>query len=180
MTLYDKAVKCVDDAFQDKQKRHFERTVYWMEKFYPAYTTAHRIAAYSHDIERGIMKERDRQYLNKDFIRQHEEDRARLMAEFLKKEGADDDIIDKVKHLISRHEEGGDEEQNALKDADSVSYFETNAEMFVRKRAEQDGYEKVKGKLDWMFDRITSSAAKDAARANYEKWRKELDVAFKH
>lgn len=175
MTLYNKTVKFVDDAFQGKQKRHFERAVYWMEKLYPTFTEAHRIAAYSHNIERGIMKERERQYTNKDFIRQHEEDGAMIMSEFLKKEGADDVTITKVAHLISRHEEGGDEEQNALKDADSVSYFETNAEMFVRERAKTDGYEKVKEKIDWMFDRITSPVAKEAARANYEKWSRELE-----
>lgn len=36
--------------------------------------------------------------------------------------------------MISRHEEGGDDAQNALMDADSVSFFETNVENFVRKK----------------------------------------------
>ncbi len=76
---------------------------------------------------------------------------------------------------MSKHEFGGDAEQDALMDADSVSYFETNAEMFVRERAKAEGYEKIKGKLDWMFDRIKSKKAKDAARGNYEKWIGELN-----
>ena len=59
-----------------------------------------------------------------------------------------------------------------------VSYFETNAEMFVRERAKVDGYKKVKDKLDWMFNRISSEIARDAARPNYKKWRKELDSKF--
>ncbi len=173
--LYNKTVKFVNDAFEGKNVKHFERTVYWFEKFYPNFTEAHKVAAYSHDIERGIMKERDRDYLNQDFLKQHMEDGARIMGDFLKKEGANDEIIQKVKHLISKHEVGGDAEQNALMDADSVSYFETHAEMFVIKRVLEDGYEKVKGKLDWMFDRISSEDRKSFAHENYTKWSKVLD-----
>lgn len=175
MNLYDKTIRFVNEAFEGKNIAHFERTVYWFERFYPQFTEAHRIAAYSHDIERGVMKERDRDYLNPDFLKQHMEDGARIMGEFLEKEGAEQNLIQKVKHLISKHEVGGDVEQNALMDADSVSYFETNAEMFVKKRVLEDGYEKVKGKLDWMYSRISSPIAKEAARANYEKWSRELE-----
>jgi len=146
-----------------------------MEQFYPDFTEAHRIAAYSHDIERGIMKERDRDYLNRDFLKQHMEDGARIMSDFLKKEGADNETIEKVKHLIKNHEIGGDNEQNALMDADSVSFFETNAEMFVKDRVKEDGYEKIKGKLDWMFNRISTEEHRKFARDNYLKWSKALN-----
>jgi len=175
MDLYNKTVGFVNNAFEGKNVKHFERTVYWFEKFYPAFTEAHRVVAYSHDIERGIMKERDRDYLNQDFLKQHMEDGAWIMGDFLKKEGARDDVIQKVKHLIGKHEVGGDTEQNALMDADSVSYFETNVEMFVTKGVLEDGYEKVKGKLDWMFNRISSKEHKIFARENYEKWSKTLE-----
>ena len=97
------------------------------------------------------------------------------MAEFLKSQGADEAIINTVVHLIGRHEVGGDAEQNALMDADSVSYFETNAEMFVTERAARDGYQKVKEKIDWMFNRISSEKHKEFARENYEKWSKALE-----
>lgn len=175
--LYAKTVKFVNDSFNGKNVRHFERTVFWFEKFVPNFTEAHKIAAYAHDIERGIMKERDRDYLNRDFLIQHMEDGARIMGDFLKKEGADDIFIEKVKHLIRGHEIGGDEEQNALMDADSVSYFETNAEMFVKVRVKEDGYEKVKGKIDWMFNRISTEEHKKFARENYIKWSKVLDLS---
>ena len=111
-----------------------------------------------------------------DILKRHQEDGAEIMGEFLEKNGADKETINKVKHLISRHELGGDAEQNALMDADSVSYFETNAEMFVTKRALTDGYEKVKGKINWMFNRISSEERKKFARENYEKWSKVLEM----
>jgi hypothetical protein len=72
---------------------------------------------------------------------------------------------------------GGDESQNALMDADSVSFLETNAESFVTKKILTEGYEKVKSKLDWMYNRIHSENAKKEAQKNYEYWSAELEKA---
>lgn len=178
MDILKKTIDYVDHSFGGKQKAHFERTVYWLEKFLPNFTEAHGVAAYAHDIERAFRDEdtaAPKDYLDKDFLRYHQEKGAELMKVFLTKEGQSEDFIHTVAHLISRHEEGGDEEQNALKDADSVSFFETNAEMFVRKKAPLEGYEKVKSKLDWMFNRISSEKAKDVAQPNYDTWIAQLE-----
>ncbi len=178
MTTYNKTIAFVDNAYQGKQKPHFERTVYWLEKFLPECTEAHRVAAYSHDIERAFRDEDTKvpkDYLDKDFLRYHQERGGEIMKEFLLEEGLDQDFIDKVVHLIYRHEEGGDVEQNAIMDADSVSFFETNAEMFVNKKAPVEGYEKVKSKLDWMFERIVSQRAENEAKENYERLIGELE-----
>ncbi len=174
MSLYDKVVQFVDKSFKGR-KAHFQRTVFWLEKFLPNVTDAHRIAAYAHDIERAIKGEKDRDYLNTDILTRHQEEGAKIMQKFLTKQNADEKTIKTVENLISKHEVGGDEDQNALMDADSVSYFETNVEMFVRERAEKEGYEKIKAKLDWMFDRISLPERKEFARENYEKWSGELD-----
>lgn len=85
-------------------------------------------------------------------------------------------MIENVVHLVSRHEWGGDEDQNLLRDADSASFLETNAEGFVTRKAQVEGYEKIRKKLDWMFDRIGSEERKEHVRENYEKWSKLLDV----
>lgn len=174
MNLYDKVVEYVDNSFGSK-KPHFERAVYWIEKFIPNATEVHRISAYAHDIERGINGEKDRDYLNREFYMAHSEKGAEIIGEFLEKNGADIETINKVKHLISRHEVGGDAEQNALMDADSVSYFETNAEHFVKNRIKEDGYEKIKGKFDLMYNRISTDEHRKFAKENYDKWSKELE-----
>jgi hypothetical protein len=178
MSILEKTIKYVDESFGGKQQAHFERTMYWLERFQPHFTHAHAVAAYSHDIERAFRDKNIAQpndYLDKDFLRHHQEKGAEIMKEFLTSEGQTANFIQTVTHLIYRHEEGGDDEQNALKDADSVSFFETNAEMFVLKKAPVEGYEKVKSKLDWMFNRITSDKARTAAQSNYEKWTEELE-----
>ncbi|HEV7423911.1 MAG TPA: DUF4202 family protein [Candidatus Paceibacterota bacterium] len=174
MDLYSKVIEYVDISFGGK-KTHFERTVYWLEQILPNITDTERIAAYSHDIERAIKGETDRDYLNLEILRRHQEDGAEIIGEFLQKNGADEETINKVKHLVSKHEVGGDAEQNALMDADSISYFETNAQHFVEQRAKTEGYKKIKEKFDWMFNRISSEERKNLARKNYEKWSKELE-----
>lgn len=175
MNLYDQVVEYVNTAFKGK-KAHFERTVFWLQKFLPNITEAQKIAAYSHDIERGVSGEKDRDYLNPDFIKMHQDEGARIMGEFLLSKSADEKTIETVKHLISKHEVGGDLEQNLLMDSDSISFFETNVENFVKNRFAEDGYEKVKGKIDWMFDRISTDEHKELARENYEKWSRELEA----
>ena len=179
MDFYQKTIKFVDDSFQGKQKAHFERAVYWMLKFFPDSTEAHKIAAYSHDIERAFRdknKLAQEDYLDSKFLRSHMEGGAVIMVDFLGKEKAPQGVIDTVMHLIGAHEIGGDTEQNALMDADSVSFFETNAEMFVTKKAPVEGYESIKRKLDWMFERISNDEHRSFARPNYEKWIRELEV----
>ncbi|MBP6931499.1 MAG: DUF4202 family protein [Candidatus Pacebacteria bacterium] len=178
MDIYNKTVEYVDQSFKGKQKAHFERTVYWYEKFIPNITEAHKIAAYSHDIERAFRSENEivpENYLDQKFLKNHQEKGGKIMFDFLQKENIPEEVINKVVNLISKHEVGGDEEQNALMDADSISFFETNAEMFVNKKAPIEGHCKVKEKLDWMFNRISSSMGKEIARPNYEKWIKELE-----
>lgn len=177
MDLYNKVVKYVDESFGGK-KPHFERAVYWYSKFIPNITEAHKIAAYAHDIERAFRdknKPTPDSFLDQFYQKYHPEKGAEIIGEFLKQNVVDAEIINKVKHLVGKHEIGGDFEQNALMDADAISFFETNAQHFVEERAPVEGYEKIKEKLNWMFDRINSEEHKKLAKENYEKWSKELE-----
>jgi hypothetical protein len=135
-SLYLSVIDYVDTSY-GRHIPHFERTVFWLEKFLPSCGEAEKIAAYAHDIERAFRDETKKapeDYLNIDFLRSHEEGGAEIMRKFLTENNATDELIATVIHLISRHEEGGDATQNALMDADSVSFFETNVENFVRKK----------------------------------------------
>jgi hypothetical protein len=179
MNLFSKTVEYVDESFKGKQKSHFERTVFWIQKFLPEVTEAHKIAAYSHDIERAFRDESklaSENYLDQEFLRNHQETGAEIMSVFLGAQKAPESLIVIVQRLISKHEVGGDKEQNALMDADSVSFFETNAEMFVNKKASIEGYKNIKEKLDWMFNRISSDEHKEFAEENYKTWSKALEA----
>lgn len=176
----------MNDAFNkagdDHGIKHFERTVFWLAQFRPDADEAFRIAAYSHDIERAfripemraLEKTSNKGMRDSEVLRHHQERGAEIVAKFLRKEGASDPLVARVGHLISRHEVGGDEDQNLLKDADSLSFFENNIPHFVTKKVAELNLEKVKKKFDWMFNRITSEKAKEIARPWHEAAVKRL------
>ncbi len=180
MDILTKTIVYVDESFQGKQKSHFERAVFWIEQFISECSDAHKVAAYAHDIERAFRdksKPAPASFLDPTFLKEHQESGAQIMRNFLEKENQTEGFINSVTHLISRHEEGGDTEQNAMKDADSVSFFETTAENFVINKVKTEGYKTIKEKIDWMYDRISSEQAKQAAKPHYDKWSAILELS---
>ena len=172
-------IKCFNN---EAQLRHFDRTVYWLKQFNPTADDYLLVAAIGHDIERSqrsqeqSMSRVNKGFLDKDDLREHQQIGAKLLMDFLQKQGCDKNFIDKVGHVVSSHEIGGDSDQNLLKDADSISFLENNSATFL-KQIEQLGYEKIKEKFDWMYNRITSSEARRIAKPFYEEIIKSLDNA---
>ena len=83
--LYHSVVEYVDTSY-GRHIPHFERTVFWLEKFLPNCGEAERIAAYAHDIERAFRdktKKAPEDYLNINFLRNHQEGGAKIMRKFL-------------------------------------------------------------------------------------------------
>ncbi len=181
--LYKK-VKCfVRNAFGKRFGMvHFERTAYWIKKLEPDADEALWIAAIAHDIERAFrpsggeqtIREKETGYHHIDYLRHHQEEGAKIIESFLAQNGADQKLIDLVKMLISRHEEGGTRDQNLLKDADSISFFENNISYFLEHKIHEAGKENVVEKFKWMYQRITSKKAKKIAEPYYEKAMKDI------
>jgi len=185
--LYNETERFIVDSFNKAQKssevKHLLRTVYWLKELKPDADETLLVSAVAHDIERAfrqkdVLEKRDSAgYTDLVFLRLHEERGAEIIAAFLKQQGVDDSFIERVKMLISRHEEGGNDDQNLLKDADSVSFFETNTSLFLEKRVPEIGKEKVRQKFDWMFNKITSKKAKQLAEPFYNKAIGALEVS---
>ncbi len=156
--------------------KHFERTVYWLKQLNPDADEALCIAAFAHDTERAFrdetvnekLKSSDKGFTDVDHLTYHQNKGAEIIASYLKEQNAPHELINRVQMLISKHEVGGNDDQNLLKDADSISYFENQIELFLTKKVTEVGKEKVKAKFEWMFDRITSNRAKEIARTYYE------------
>jgi hypothetical protein len=180
--LLNKTIEYVDNSFGEK-KEHFGRTLYWVIQLKPDADEALQIAAYSHDIQRafnnqvtnGDIGKSKEGFLDKDLQKIHQNDGGKIMREFLFENEASDELVSKVSSLIEKHEMGGNEEQNILKDADSISFFECNVDLFINNLVPVLGVKKIKNKLDWMFNRITSEKAKEIARPMYEEGIKKLD-----
>lgn len=188
LPIYNQAEQFVFDSFnkidKSNQLQHFIRTVHWLKVLSPDADEALLVAAIAHDIERGfrqkdvLEKKHTVGYTDLDFLRPHEERGAEIIGDFLKHLNVDANFIERVKMLVSRHEEGGNDDQNLLKDADSVSFFENNVSLFLDKKSLEVGKEKVKQKFDWMFNRITSEKAKQIAQPFYEEAIRSLNASL--
>jgi hypothetical protein len=178
LEYYPQVEKYVIDTFTKNGDEggipHLLKTVEFVKFLKPDADEALLISAIAHDIERGFKDKkpldniRDKGFKGEDFLKFHQEEGARITAEFLRSMGAQERMIERVYMLISKHEIGGNSDQNLLKDADSMSFFETNVEHFVTKKVHEYGYEKVIEKLDWMFNRITDDSAKVFVQDKYE------------
>ena len=137
---------------------HAKRTVYWVKKLKPDSDEALLIAAVAHDIERAIYGDRQKGQDTKK-IRAHEEQSAIEIEKFLKTQNADETLIQRVKHLVICHEEGGDEEQNILNDADCLAVLEKKTKRWITE-SQVEG----KKRTDFVFGRIKSEKAKQIAK----------------
>lgn len=184
--LYKKVERFVIDTFtkagNDHGIKHFLRTAHWVKVLKPDADEALLISAIAHDIERGFrnhssydhIKKSDKGFRSNEHLNHHQNEGARIIGEYLQQIGADKKMIERVKMLVSKHELGGNDDQNLLKDADSVSFFENNVDHFVKKKVGETSKDKVKDKFDWMFNRISSKKAKKFAEPFYQKAKKEL------
>jgi hypothetical protein len=176
MKLLEETKKFVDSKFRPDQLPHFDRTLYWVKKLKPDADEALQIAAYSHDILRGFgIAYFQLKHLGiQGFYEHHQKEGAKIMIKFLKTKTDDKKLIKRVGYLVGNHEFGGDDAANLLKDADSISFFEKNAERFISK-IDDYGYDFMKDKFNFMFNRITSEKAKKIARPMYEDAMSKLE-----
>jgi hypothetical protein len=186
--LYEKVEKHVSRLFEQAGKEpvlfHSRRTVFWLLKLKPDADQALKIAALAHDIERVsppppleyMVADSSKGWLDPEFLRLHSIKGSEIIEKLLNRLAVEPEIIEKIKFLVAGHEFAGTCEQNVLKDADSVSFFENNVEEFLQIKAKKFGKEKVRAKLKWMYNRITSEKAKRTAAPWYELAMKQLDI----
>jgi len=176
--MLDKIKQFVSESFgrgiNEKGMKHFERTIYWVKQLKPNADEPILIAAYAHDIARAFRKKnseetfKDKEFNDSGILKEHQEEGAQIITEFLKREDYNENLINRVYNMIRYHEEGGDEESNLIKDADSISYLEINAIKHI-KLVYIFGKDKIKNKIDWMYNRISSQKAKLLAGSYYKK-----------
>ena len=179
--FYNKAERFVIKSFYESKNersvRHFKRTVFWVKKLRPDADDALLVAAIAHDVERAfrgrdvhekIRKSREG-LTGKDHLRYHEEKSADIICNFLSGQGAGAALVERVRMLVSRHEEGGNDDQNLLMDADSISFFENNVSHFLKTKTVEFGKKKIRKKFDWMYERIKSEKARVVSKSWYEK-----------
>ena len=137
---------------------HGEDTLNILLRLYPEADLALQIAALGHDIERAYPLEiriKREDFPDYDlFKRAHSENSARLLGCLLKKAGINGSTLKKVIELVRLHEFGGTPEADILKDADSLSFFNTNLIFYMEREAEKE----VRRRAMWGLKRLSPRA----------------------
>jgi hypothetical protein len=163
--------------------RHLVRTLDWLLELDPGASEAARLAALTHDMERhvpggpaqdlAVWPDEDREYR-----RRHSERSARIVADWLRSEGADESLVSEVERLILAHETGGAADEDLLQAADSLSFLETNRELVVGWFSSgRCSRERAKAQAEWMYARIRPEGARALARPLYEEAIRAVDRA---
>ncbi|MFB6213104.1 MAG: DUF4202 family protein [Candidatus Nanohaloarchaea archaeon] len=191
MTGYFSKVKqFVDEEFRKAGRpdhlEHLARTVHWIKQLEPDATDALKIAGYAHDMEHAERWQQEdksdnadrhekKNFTDPDRLESHQERSAEIVASFLEDSGAPRELVEKVRELVRKHEEGGTPEQDILKDADSLSFFECNVDIFLDATGKVFRKQDVREKYDWMFKRISSEEAREIAEPWYREAIEKLE-----
>ena len=131
--------------------KHARDTLKWLLVLKPSADRILRIAALSHDIERAITPWKNITGIHtKKFRKKHAERSSRIMKKILKKYNFNKFNIERVTSLILKHEVGRNEEQNLIKDADSLSNFQWCDDFFKTRELEE-----IKLILKEMYERMS-------------------------
>lgn len=152
--LKEKILSILAKSPVEEDEVHAKLVLTWMLKIKPDADVAMQIAALSHDIDRAMSRISESQLKIDDYNKYKEEHALRsadFVSEILKKESYPEEIIKKVSYLVSKHETGGDEESDILKDADSLAYFEYNIPFYLKR----NGIERTMEKIKFMYTRLS-------------------------
>jgi len=165
-----------------KDKNHLLAMEKWIKVVYPPADDALIIAAVAHDLERafpleeGEEKPERKGWEDENYREWHRKRSARYTEGFLLNNNADQGLVSKIKMLIETHGLGGDEERDALNDADSISFLENSAEMVGDSLEKGRTIEEIHDKFDIMYNRISSQENKQMAQRYYEEVIQKLET----
>jgi hypothetical protein len=146
---------------------HLIRALEWVDRLSPNAREAVRLATLTHDMERAFpgpdspaMSSLD----DPEYERLHCERSARIVCDWLRKNGAGEELIRDVEELVLAHETGGTDEADLVQAADRLSFLETNIDLFLGfVRSGRFSIEDVRTKFEHSYYRIRVPDAKALA-----------------
>ena len=164
---------------------HLRRTVHWVRVLDPDASPALLLASLTHDVERlfaapdAPVFDARKGPADPDYVRRHSQRSARLVGDWLREQGADENLIAETTALIAAHEDGGWPAADLLQAADSLSFLETNVDRFIQRiptRQNHLGPAEVRAHFRHTLDRIRLPAARDLARPLFDAANAKLDA----
>ncbi len=153
---------------------HLVRTLHWLLEVEPAAGEALRVAALTHDMERhfpgGPQADLERPADEPEYRSAHSERSAHIVADWLRKEEVERELVERTEELIRLHEVGGTPEADLLQAADSLSFLEVNDGLVAGwVREGRCSPERGREQHRWMFERIRVPAARTLAEPLLER-----------
>jgi hypothetical protein len=161
-------------------RHHLLKALEWLDRVAPDSSEAVRLATLTHDMERafpGPDQPIIKTLSDPEYERAHSVRSARIVGAWLREQGADEALVAEVERLIVAHEFGGWPEADLVQAADSLSFLETNIELFLGfVRSGRHPAHEVRKKFNQMFERIQVPRLKVLAQPLVDSARRQLDV----
>jgi hypothetical protein len=157
---------------------HLLASLRWLDRIAPGATEAMRLATLLHDMERafpGSDQPIQESFRDASYYAAHAARSARIVGAWLRENGADDSLASEVERLVTAHEVGGWAEADLVQAADSLSFLETNVELFLNMiRTGKRSPAEVKFKFDETYERIRAPHARELALPMWEQASRQL------
>jgi hypothetical protein len=139
-------------------RQHLLRALEWLDHLAPAASEGVRLAALTHDMERafpGADSPKMTALDDPDYNQLHCERSARIVTAWLRGRSAPEPLVSEVERLILAHETGGWAEADLVQAADSLSFLDTNIDLFLGfVRSGRFPVDAVRWKFEHTYDRI--------------------------
>jgi len=171
-TLVEAARRWVVEKYP-YNRDHLVCALDWLDRIAPGSHEAVRLATLTHDMERAFPGPDSPQMKSLNdpvYNTLHSERSARIVGTWLRGNGASDALVLSVETLILAHETGGWLEADLVQAADSLSFFDTNIDLFLGfVRSGRFSAADVRWKFEHSYQRIQVPHAKVLALPRFEE-----------
>lgn len=162
---------------------HLLKSLEWLDRIAPQSDPTIRMATLTHDMERAFPGPDQPvaalgHMSDPEYYRAHSERSARIVGAWLREQAIAINEMTRVEDLIRAHEFGGTPDANLVQAADSLSFLETNIDLFLEMaRSGRRTWREVESKFAETFERIQVPSAKALAAPMYANARERLQAA---
>lgn len=160
-------------------RHHLLKSLEWLDRVAPDSPEAVRLATLTHDMERafpGPDQPVVKTLSDPEYERVHSLRSARIVGAWLREHHAKEALVEHVEALIVAHEFGGWPEADLVQAADSLSFLDTNIDLFLGfVRSGKHPAHEVRKKFNSMFGRIQVPRLKLLAQPLVDRALQQLD-----
>jgi hypothetical protein len=161
-------------------RHHLLKALEWLDRVAPDSAESVRLATLTHDMERafpGPDQPVIKTLSDPEYERLHSLRSARIVGAWLREQHASETLVEQVEALIVAHEFGGWHEADLVQAADSLSFLDTNIDLFLGfVRTGKHPAHEVRKKFNSMFGRIRVPRLKQLAQPLLDRALEQLDA----